>query len=295
MRIDIDPGSGFCFGVVKVIDLAEQILRKEGKLYCLGDIVHNNEEVDRLKNLGLIIIDRDEFNNLKNCKVLIRAHGEPPETYAVARRNNIEIIDGTCPVVLKLQQRIRKKYNALKKDSGQIIIYGKKGHAEVVGLTGQTENKAIIVESLEDLDKLDTTKPLHLFAQTTKSREGYNAIYSEVKRKYADSDSSDAYLQCTDSICAQVAARSPKLKVFCSAYDVIIFVSGKKSSNGKILFDDCKQVNANSHFVSNSDEIENSWFTNAKSVGICGATSTPKWLMEEIAQVIKKIDLVNNS
>lgn len=291
MKIDIDPGSGFCFGVVKVIELAGQILKKDGKLYCLGDIVHNNKEVERLKKIGLVTVDYDRFKKLKNCKVLIRAHGEPPETYKIAGKNNIELIDGTCPVVLKLQQRIKKKYHEFMKDSGQIIIYGKKGHAEVVGLTGQTDNKALIVESVDDLEKIDTSKPLHLFAQTTKSSEGYNLILNELRKKYFAQNNKDTYLQYTDSICRKVSNRASSLKIFCSGYDVIIFVSGKKSSNGKILFETCKQANAKSFFVSDKDEIDKSWFTNAKSVGICGATSSPKWLMEEIAGAIKKITI----
>ncbi len=295
MNIDIDPGSGFCFGVVKVIDLAEKMLKEDGKLYCLGDIVHNNEEVERLKKSGLIIINREKFKKLKNCRVLIRAHGEPPETYEIAKQNHIEIIDGTCPVVLKLQQRIRNKYSELIKDGGQIVIYGKKGHAEVEGLTGQTNNRAIIVESMEDLDKIDPSKPLHMFAQTTKSRDGYSKIFDEVRKRYAAANNNNIYPECTNSICGQVSARSPKLKSFCSKYDVIIFVSGKKSSNGKILFEDCKLVNSKSHFVSNVNEINKSWFKHAKSVGICGATSTPKWLMEEIADIIKNLHLIHIS
>lgn len=288
MKIDIDTGSGFCFGVVRAITLAEKILKEEGRLYCLGDIVHNNKEVERLKNTGLEIIDHDQLKQLNNCKVLIRAHGEPPETYEIARQNNIELVDGTCPVVLKLQQKIKNKYNELKENSGHVLIYGKKGHAEVIGLAGQTGNNAIIVESLEDLDNLDLSKPLHLFAQTTKSPETYQQIYSEIKKRY-EVENPDTYLKCTDSICRQVSTRSPRLKVFCKNYDVIVFVSGKKSSNGKLLFEDCKSVNKNSYFVSDKEELDKKWFENAQSVGICGATSTPKWLMEEIAGSIKKL------
>ncbi|MFO7657029.1 MAG: 4-hydroxy-3-methylbut-2-enyl diphosphate reductase [Bacteroidales bacterium] len=288
MKIEIDQGSGFCFGVVRAITLAEKILKEEGRLYCLGDIVHNNKEVERLKSLGLEIIDNNTFKQLSNCKVLIRAHGEPPETYETAQKNSIELIDGTCPVVLKLQQKIKNKYNELKEDSGQVLIYGKKGHAEVVGLTGQTGNRAIVVESPEDLDNLDPSKPLHLFAQTTKSPETYQQIFNEIKTRYKASKP-EIYLACTDSICRQVSTRSPRLKQFCSAFDVIIFVSGKKSSNGKLLFEDCKSVNQNSYFVSDKDELDKSWFENAQSVGICGATSTPKWLMEEVAESIKKL------
>jgi len=289
MNIEIDKGSGFCFGVVRVIELAEKALDEDGKLYCLGDIVHNNREVDRLKDKGLIVVDYDEFRQLKNCKVLIRAHGEPPETYRIAEKNNIELIDGTCRVVLKLQQRIKEKYEKMKPDHGQIVVYGKKGHAEVRGLTGHIGNKAIIIESFEDLEKIDLTKPLHLFSQTTKSKEGYANIFKKIKEMYQGNSNKEIFLQCTDSICAQISRRSPKIREFCSKHDVIIFVSGEKSSNGKILFEECKKENCNTHFVSSENEIKDSWFINAKSVGICGATSTPKWLMEEIAEIIKKI------
>jgi 4-hydroxy-3-methylbut-2-enyl diphosphate reductase len=295
MKVEIDPSSGFCFGVVRAIEMAEKVLDGEGKLYCLGDIVHNNREVDRLKKKGLTVIDYEEFKQLKNCKVLIRAHGEPPETYQIAEKNNIELIDGTCQVVLKLQLRIREKYEKLKPDKGQIVIYGKKGHAEVRGLSGQTENKAIIVESFEDLKKIDVSKPLHLFAQTTKSKEGYNDIFEEIRKMYKTGSDKEIYLHCTNSICAQVATRSAKVRDFCKNHDVIVFVSGKKSSNGKILFEACQKVNSKSHFVSEKHEIKESWFINATSVGICGATSTPKWLMEEIAEIIKKSNSFDNS
>ncbi len=285
MKIEIDKESGFCFGVVKVIGLAEEILKKEKSLYCLGDIVHNNKEVERLKKAGLEIIDHSKFRSLKNCKVLIRAHGEPPETYQIAKQNNIELVDGTCPVVLKLQQRIQSKYKESQTGKGQIVIYGKRGHAEVVGLTGQTENNAIVVESMDDLNSIDFSVPVFLFAQTTKSKEGFHEIYQEIKKRQSDTN----LLNCTDSICALVSNRSPKLKEFCKKHDVIIFVSGKKSSNGKMLFEECKKVNQHSYFVSNKKEIKKIWIENADSVGVCGATSTPKWLMEEIAVEIKNL------
>ena len=295
IKIEIDSDSGFCFGVVRVIKLAEKTLDEHGKLFCLGDIVHNNRELDRLKGRGLVVIDYDEFKQLKNCKVLIRAHGEPPDTYQIAEKNNIELIDGTCPVVLRLQQRIKEKYEILKPDNGQIVVYGKKGHAEVRGLTGHTDNKAIIVEKMEDLKVLDISRPLHLFAQTTKSKEGYSNIVGKIKEMYQTGTDKKIYLHCTDSICAQVSARSAKIREFCTKHDVIVFVSGEKSSNGKILFEVCKKENSNSYFVSNEDQIKGFWFTNAKSVGICGATSTPKWLMEEVAEVIKKLISINRS
>lgn len=291
IKIEIDSESGFCFGVVRVIELAEKTLDEEGKLFCLGDIVHNNREVDRLKRKGLVVIDYNDFKQLKNCKVLIRAHGEPPETYHIAEKNNIELIDGTCQVVLKLQQRIKEKYEQLKPENGQIVVYGKKGHAEVRGLTGHTEKRAIIVESTEDLKGVNISKPLHLFAQTTKSKEGFSNIFEEIKRMYKNSNNKDVYLQCTNSICAQVSTRSAKIREFSKKHDVIVFVSGKKSSNGKILFEECQKENPKSYFVSSEDEIEDHWFTDAESVGVCGATSTPKWLMENIAEIIKKTSL----
>src|SRR4030043_1374173 len=230
MKIEIDHDPGFCFGVVRVIETAEKILEKEGKLFCLGDIVHNNREVQRLKEKGLKVIDYEKFKQLKDCKVLIRAHGEPPETYQIAEENNIELIDGQCPVVLKLQQRIKEKYAKLKPDNGQIVVYGKKGHAEVRGLTGQTDNSAIIIESVKDLEKIDVSKPLHLFAQTTKSEEGYLAVAEEIRKMYQTGTHKEVYFHCTDSICAQVSKRAPKLREFCKKHDVVIFVSGKKSS-----------------------------------------------------------------
>ncbi len=295
IKIEIDSDSGFCFGVVRAIELAERTLDEDGKLFCLGDIVHNNREVERLKRKGLVVINYDEFKQLKNCKVLIRAHGEPPETYRIARENNIELIDGTCQVVLKLQQRIQEKYEQLKPEKGQIVVYGKKGHAEVRGLTGHTEEKAIIVESLEDLKEVDVSKPLHLFAQTTKSRKDFEKIHEEIKKIYRKSNREDVYLHCTNSICAQVSARSKKIRDFCKKHDVIVFVSGKKSSNGKILFMECQKENSNSHFISDEEEIKSNWFNDAESIGICGATSTPKWLMENVAEVIKKSILLDKS
>jgi 4-hydroxy-3-methylbut-2-enyl diphosphate reductase len=295
INIEIDSESGFCFGVVRVIELAEKTLDEEGELFCLGDIVHNNREVDRLKKKGLKVIDYDAFKHQKNCKVLIRAHGEPPETYQIAKENNIELIDGTCQVVLKLQQRIREKYEQLRPEDGQIVVYGKKGHAEVRGLTGQTEKKAVIVESSEDLKEIDVSRPLHLFAQTTKSKEGFSSIFEEIKEMYRNSDNKDIYLQCTNSICAQVSARSVKIRKFSKKHDVIVFVSGKKSSNGKILFEECQRENRNSYFVSSEDEIKDYWFADAKSIGVCGATSTPKWLMENVAEIIKKSTSLNKS
>ncbi|MCL3781746.1 4-hydroxy-3-methylbut-2-enyl diphosphate reductase [Prolixibacteraceae bacterium JC049] len=277
MKVEIDQKSGFCFGVVNAIQKVEEALKSNDKLYCLGDIVHNNMEVERLAALGLITINHDQFQQLSNCKVLIRAHGEPPSTYEHARKNNIELIDATCPVVLKLQQRIAKSYSEEK----QLIIYGRKGHAEVIGLNGQVKNKAIIVEDLNDLKKVDYSKPITVFAQTTKSISGLQEIKKELESK------ASAELKVNDTICRQVANRVPHIRKFAAKYDCILFVGGKKSSNGKLLYKECQQVNTQSYFISNIDEIDDSWFENANSVGICGATSTPQWLMEKVARYVE--------
>lgn len=285
MNIEIDPSSGFCFGVIKAIGLAEQILEKEEKLYCLGDIVHNNSEVDRLTKKGLRVIDHEEFKDLRNCKVLIRAHGEPPETYATAEKNNITLVDGTCPVVLKLQQKIKKSHKNFN-NNGHVIIYGKRGHAEVIGLSGQTENKAIIIESPDEIKNIELNGPVHLFSQTTMNKEGFEEIIKHISKK---AEGKNIHIECTDSVCGQVSNRAPKIKKFCSKHDIVIFVSGRKSSNGKMLFEECIRVNKNSFFVSDKRDLNPSWFVNAGSVGICGATSTPRWQMEEISEEIMKI------
>lgn len=283
-EIEIDKGSGFCFGVVKAIKTAEHELAKGNKLYCLGDIVHNSKEVERLKDMGLITINHNEFRNLHNAKVLLRAHGEPPETYAIAQQNNIEIIDATCPVVLQLQKKIKQQYIKKENNDKQIVIYGKKGHAEVLGLVGQTESEAIVIENIEDINKLDFNKSIRLYSQTTKSLDGFKDIVQCIKEKI----SPDATFQYYDTICRQVANRMPNIRQFASSHDLILFVSGKKSSNGKILFDECLKVNPNSYFIDNKDEIDESLLINAQSIGICGATSTPKWLMEEVYNYLLK-------
>lgn len=285
MNITIDPNSGFCFGVVFAIQMAEDELDKGESLYCLGDIVHNNREVERLEAKGLQIIDHEVLKQLKNTKVLIRAHGEPPETYKIALENNIELIDASCPVVLKLQNRIRKGYEDTQ---GQIVLYGKQGHAEVNGLAGQTNGNAIVVNSVEDLNKVDFSKPIQFFSQTTQSTEGFEMMKNEIeKRIKANNSNTDLLFEANDTLCRQVSNREPQLKEFASQFDVIVFVSGKKSANGKVLFDVCKSVNSNTFFVSSEDEIELQWFQDVDSVGICGATSTPMWLMEEVAKKIK--------
>jgi len=285
MNITIDPHSGFCFGVVFAIQMAEDELDKGETLFCLGDIVHNNREVERLEAKGLKIIDHETLKQLKNTKVLIRAHGEPPETYKIALENNIELIDASCPVVLKLQNRIRKGY---EDSSSQIVLYGKQGHAEVNGLAGQTNGKAIVVNSIADLDKVDYSKPIQFFSQTTQSTDGFVMMKNEIEKRIKETNSNaDLFFEANDTLCRQVSNREPQLKEFAAQFDTIVFVSGKKSANGKVLYDVCHAVNNKTYFVSSEEEIEAQWFKNINSVGICGATSTPMWLMEEVAKKIK--------
>ena len=290
LKITVDPKSGFCFGVVYAIEMAENILKEDNKLYCLGDIVHNNREVDRLNNLGLEIIDHKRLSELNDCKVLIRAHGEPPSTYEIALKNNIELLDASCPVVLKLQHQIKEGYETIKKIDGQVIIYGKEGHAEVTGLVGQTNGEAIIVTTKEDISKIDFEKPIYIYSQTTKSPKAFQDIVDEIKKELiAMGKDVDLKFVVHDTLCRQVSGREPQLKAFASENDVIVFVSGTKSSNGKMLFLSCKEQNKQSYFVSDTKEIDENWFKNSNSVGICGATSTPRWLMDEVADHIKQI------
>ena len=290
LKITVDPKSGFCFGVVYAIEMAENILKEDNKLYCLGDIVHNNREVDRLNNLGLEIIDHKRLSELNDCKVLIRAHGEPPSTYEIALKNNIELLDASCPVVLKLQHQIKEGYETIKKIDGQVIIYGKEGHAEVTGLVGQTNGEAIIVTTKEDISKIDFEKPIYIYSQTTKSPKAFQDIVDEIKKELiALGKDVDLKFVVHDTLCRQVSGREPQLKAFASENDVIVFVSGTKSSNGKMLFLSCKEQNKQSYFVSDTKEIDENWFKNSNSVGICGATSTPRWLMDEVADYIKQI------
>lgn len=281
LKIEIDNGSGFCFGVTTAIRKAEEELAKGSKLYCLGDIVHNGMEVERLHEQGLITIDHEQLRNLHNAKVLLRAHGEPPETYEIARQNNIEIIDATCPVVLALQSRIKRKWN--DSPEAQTVIFGKKGHAEVLGLVGQTHGEAIVVENLDDVkQKLDFSKDINLYSQTTKNLDEYRRIVNYIQNNISPT----AAFKSFDTICRQVANRMPHIAEFAVHHDVILFVSGRKSSNGHALFTRCKEVNANSHLIEREEEIDYSWFKGAETVGICGATSTPKWLMEECRDAI---------
>ena len=285
IKVEIDEGSGFCFGVVTAIHKAEEELAKGETLYCLGDIVHNSREVERLKTMGLITINREEFKQLKNAKVLLRAHGEPPETYMIARENNIEIIDATCPVVLRLQKRIRQGYLTDSDKEKQIVIYGKSGHAEVLGLVGQTDGKAIVIEKAEEAKKLDLNKSIRLFSQTTKSLDEFQEIVEYFKQHISPKATFEYY----DTICRQVANRMPKLREFAATHDLIFFVSGKKSSNGKMLFEECLKVNTNSHLIDNEKEIDPSLLQNVNSIGVCGATSSPKWLMEKIYNHIRTL------
>lgn len=284
-KVEIDQGSGFCFGVTAAIQKAEEELAKGEKLYCLGDIVHNGQECKRLKQMGLITINHEEFALLKNAKVLLRAHGEPPRTYEIARENHIEIIDATCPVVLRLQKRIKQEYDATPSDrEKQIVIYGKNGHAEVLGLVGQTCGKAIVIEKLEEVKSLDFSKDIRLYSQTTKSLDEFRQIVAYIKEHISPSATFEYY----DTICRQVANRMPNIQKFASAHDLVFFVCGHKSSNGKILFQECKKVNPNSYQIDQPEEINKDLLKDAQSIGICGATSTPKWLMEACKNVIMK-------
>ena len=285
IRIEIDEASGFCNGVVSAIRKAEAELEKSGTLYCLGDIVHNSDEVERLRRKGLITITHEEMGKLHNVKVLLRAHGEPPSTYELARRNNIEIIDATCPVVLHLQKRIKKSHeNSIDYDR-QIVIYGKRGHAEVNGLVGQTGGDAIVIEDQDGLDALDYSRDITLYSQTTKSLHVLSEIVKEIEHRKLPGTTFKYY----DTICRQVANRVTQLRQFASEHEVILFVSGKKSSNGKFLYGECLDVNSSTHMISNAEEINPEWVKGASSIGICGATSTPRWLMENVKEYLAKM------
>ncbi|RLD60884.1 MAG: 4-hydroxy-3-methylbut-2-enyl diphosphate reductase [Bacteroidetes bacterium] len=288
MKVSIDPSSGFCFGVHSTIEDAETELKKDSTLFSLGEIVHNKEEMDRLKRKGLKIIDHKNLKNSRDIKVLVRAHGEPPSTYETAKNNNIELIDTTCPIVKKLQQRIHQAFLEMKKVNGQIVIYGKKGHPEVNGLMGQTDGSAILIEDIGDIDKIDFQRPIRLFSQTTKSTEIYLAITDEIKKRLDNFDKEGVFFIPKNTICRQVSGRVPLLKKFCDKNDVVVFVSGKNSSNGKYLFSVCKSANQRSFHVSSIPEIHGKWFEGAGKIGVSGATSTPKWLMESVAIEIEK-------
>lgn len=278
-NIEIDERSGFCFGVVKAITKAEEELINGGTLYCLGDIVHNEQEVERLTRMGLITIDHKQFAELKNVKVLLRAHGEPPSTYQIAKQNNITLIDASCPVVLKLQTRIKTAYQNKSTNDTQIVIYGHKGHAEVNGLVGQTDDTAIVIEDESDINKLRLDKNIRLFSQTTKSLDGFNNLVENLSVKMDKEATFESY----DTICRQVSNRIPNITTFAQQHDVVVFVSGKKSSNGLVLFEHSKKVNENTYLVSNAEDVEKLDIDLTKKIGICGATSTPRWLMEEVS------------
>lgn len=296
LKVEIDQNSGYCFGVEFAIQMAEDELDASGRLFCLGDIVHNDMEVRRLNAKGLEIVDRENLKNIKNAKVLIRAHGEPPETYKIALENNLELIDASCPVVLKLQNRVKHSYDKAREKNGQIVIYGKPGHAEIIGLTGQTGQEAIIVTGIDDLDKVDFNRPVTLYSQTTKSTKGFYAIKEEIEKRIKDVRQDVEFTEfdfdANDSICRQVSNREPQLFKFAQNHDVIVFVSGKKSSNGKALYGVCKSVNPKSYFIESSEELSADWFEDAETVGICGATSTPMWLMENVKKSIEDLSAV---
>ena len=297
IQIEIDEGSGFCFGVTTAIKKAEEELAQGRPLYCLGDIVHNGMECDRLREMGLITINHEEMRKLHDVKVLLRAHGEPPETYELARRNHIEIIDATCPVVLQLQKKIKQQYETSPKlpadeDSaasssrgGSIVIFGKKGHAEVLGLVGQTQSSAIVIESFEEVTKLDFTRDIYLYSQTTKSLDEFHRIIDYIQSHMAP----NATFKSFDTICRSVANRMPNISQFATKHDLILFVCGRKSSNGKVLYNECLRVNPNTHLVEDPKEIEPQWLEGIQTVGICGATSTPRWLMEQCRDAILNI------
>jgi 4-hydroxy-3-methylbut-2-en-1-yl diphosphate reductase len=289
MNVTIDKNSGYCFGVEFAIQMAEDELAQQDTLYCLGDIVHNRMEVERLHALGLRIIDREQLEELHDAKVLIRAHGEPPATYELALRNNIELIDASCPVVLKLQNRVKHAFDASTRQNGQIVLYGQPGHAEVTGLAGQTLNQAIIVMTEQDLDQVDFSRPVTLFSQTTKSTAGFYHMKQVIEDRIRAAGGSLEAFDANDSICRQVSNREPALAKFAVQHDVIIFVSGRKSSNGKALFSVVNKNNPRSYFVENEEELQDEWFHEAESVGICGATSTPMWLMQRVKDRIEEV------
>ncbi|MBQ7180405.1 MAG: 4-hydroxy-3-methylbut-2-enyl diphosphate reductase [Bacteroidaceae bacterium] len=285
MVIEIDSGSGFCFGVTRAISKAEETLQEDGQLFCLGDIVHNGKECDRLQRMGLKAINHEQFREVRNAKVLLRAHGEPPSTYRQAEENGVEIIDATCPVVLHLQERIKKEYMADTAHKKQIVIFGKNGHAEVLGLVGQTGGSAIVIESPAEVEHLDFGRDISLYSQTTKSLDAFRQIVEYIKEHISPQATFNYY----DTICRQVANRMPHIQEFASRHDVVIFVCGRKSSNGRVLYNECRNVHSRSYMVDSADEIRPEWLAESQSIGICGATSTPKWLMEECKVRIEQL------
>ena len=291
MIVEIDKNSGFCFGVQNAVEIAEKALLKGEKVFSLGPIVHNDKEVERLAKMGLASIDHSEFLKLRNCKVLIRAHGEPPETYIEAQKNNITIIEATCPIVKRLQSKIKETWLKTKGGCGQVVIFGKPGHAEVVGLLGQINNEGILVSGPDDFKKINVACPVYIFSQTTMSVKEYINLTDTLRNLMKENgvENTEKNLIIHKTICGQVSNREPHLEIFAKKHDTIIFVSGRESSNGKILYAVCKNINPDTHFVSSPDEIDKSWFSGKLSVGICGATSTPKWLIENIRDFISNI------
>ena len=282
MEVRIDDNAGYCFGVVKAIGAAEEELASNGSLYCLGDIVHNSAEVERLKQKGLRVIDHERLRRLEGCKVLIRAHGEPPTTYQTARERNIELVDATCPIVLALQGRIRRGYDEMRSREGQIVIFGKPGHAEVVGLTGQCDGNAIIVSREDELEHIDFNRPIRLYSQTTKSREEYRRLIANIEKRLPQGADFVAY----DTVCNRVANRAKELEAFAQSVDVLLFVAGANSSNGHYLYEYCRKVQPRTYLIGGADELRPEWLQGAHSVGISGATSTPRWLMEDVRKAI---------
>lgn len=291
MVIETDSKSGFCFGVQNAVEIAEKALSAGEKVFSLGPIVHNDMEVGRLSSLGLVSVNHQQYSELKNCKVLIRAHGEPPETYRIASENNIVIIEATCPIVRKLQDRIVKAWEKLRSRNGQLVIYGKPRHAEVIGLMGQIGNQGILVSSLSDLGSVDPRRPVALFSQTTMSRSDYAAVAEKIAdmMRVAGVLNPENDLEVHRSICGQVANREPHLREFSARYDIILFVSGLESSNGKHLYNVCREINPDTHFITGPGDIDRSWFAGKSSAGICGATSTPRWLIENVKKAVESI------
>ncbi|MDR2026494.1 MAG: 4-hydroxy-3-methylbut-2-enyl diphosphate reductase [Prevotellaceae bacterium] len=289
LKVEIDNYSGFCYGVIRAIETAEKELEKNSVLFSLGEIVHNNVEVNRLKSKGLNTIAHENIGSVKPAKILIRAHGEPPETYETAKNAGIEIIDCTCPVVLKLQERIKRAYEEAKRCNGVIVIFGKKRHAEVNGLVGQTEGNAVVIENIDEVNQIDCSRPVFLFSQTTKSSEEFEELRNVIVSKIEQSGGDLASFKAFNTICRQVSGRKPHLEEFARKHDIIVFVSGKQSSNGKVLYQSCKNANPNSYFVEQAHDINPEWFSECNTVGVCGATSTPKWLMEDIAGEIMRL------
>lgn len=292
MSVVIDDNAGFCFGVVKAIAAAEEQLRSSKSLYCLGDIVHNNEEVQRLSQMGLHVIDHEAMSELPGSTVLIRAHGEPPSTYELAESREIKLIDATCPIVLALQKKVRDGYETMVAVGGQVVIFGKKGHAEVIGLNGQTNNSAIIVSSPDDIEGIDFQRPIRLYSQTTKSREDYTLLIENIRKAIESANESQVlkdenFFVAYNTICSRVANRATQLEAFAKNVDVVVFVSGANSSNGHYLYEYCRNVQKNTYMISSPDELRSEWFEGKERIGITGATSTPRWLMDEVRRRIE--------